>query len=805
MLGLASAASAQRTGDAFFEAKIRPVLAKNCYSCHSAEANKAKGGLKVDTRAGLLKGGDTGPAVVPRSVEKSLLHRALTYHDESMRMPPDGKLPDATVADFRKWIEMGAPDPRGDKPAAAPAKIDIAKGREQWAYRTPAKPAVPAVRAADWPLADVDRFVLAGLERNSLKPTRDADPRTIIRRLHLTLVGLPPAPDAMERWTARLAAAAGPVATGEAMGELADELLASPAFGEHWGRHWLDVARFGESTGGDANNVTPHAWRYRNYVIDAFNADTPYDRFILEQLAGDLLPAASPKEHAANIVATGFLATGPKLVGEEEGRRFFADLVDEQIDATTRVFLGATVACARCHDHKSDPIPQTDYYALAGIFRSSETHFGLLKSQARQANPLIDISGMGLPAAGKPASKEQLAKLRDERDRAAALVEDIYRKRRAGEQINQSVWLRARTDRDRTTHAYEQFDAKGNPRVFAMGMQDRELPVETWLNVRGEPDKFGPKTPRGFVQALAKPGKHALPPTKGSGRLELAKWIAHRDHPRTARVMANRVWHHLFGSGLVRSADDFGATGEPPSHPELLDFLALRFVEHQWSVKALLRELVLTRTWRQAADHDEARHAIDPENRWLWRTMPRRLTAEALRDAMLQAGGNLDPKRPPGTSLASVGEGTIGRAVFEPEIRKLDADCRSVYLPRVRNVLPEMLELFDAPDASLVMGVRETTTSPLQGLFLMNSPFVQRQAEGLARRAQSATGGNPIAAAHVLALGRPPTDRQRASARSFLADFRYAAASARLSDPDRRSLQAYCHALLCSAEFRILD
>jgi hypothetical protein len=806
LLAFFSSASAQQTPDAFFESKIRPVLVKHCYGCHSDDSKKAKGGLKVDTRAALLKGGDSGAAVVPKSVEKSLLYQAIAYQDESIQMPPDGKLPDSVIANFKKWIEMGAPDPRGAKSGVpVQAKIDIAKGREYWAYRTPTKPSLPPVQDADWPLADIDRFILAGLEQNNLKPVKDADERTLVRRLHLTLVGLPPTPDAIELWSARLVVATTPKAKQEVVGKLVDELLASPRFGEHWGRHWMDVARFAESTGGDANNITPHAWRYRDYVIDSFNADTPYDRFILEQLAGDLLPAANPTEFATNIVATGFLAIGVKLVAEEEGRRFFADMVDEQIDTTTRVFLGTTVACARCHDHKFDPIPQTDYYAMAGIFRSTETHFGLMKAQARQTTPLIDLTGMGLPVVGKPITKEQLAMLKGERDKAAALVDDIFRRRRAGEQIAQSVWLRARTNRDRTQFAYQQYDAKGNPRVFAMGVQDREYPVETWLNVRGEPDKFGPKVPRGFPQVIARPGKHLLPATTNSGRLELAKWIASPENPLTARVMANRVWHHLFGSGLVRSVDDFGVSGEQPSHPELLDYLALRFVEHKWSVKALIREIVLTRTWQLAGDHDEDNFAIDPDNRFLWRMTPRRLTAEAIRDSMLFVSGNLDEKRPLGTFLVSVGEATIGRSVFEPEIRKIEADCRSVYLPRVRNVLPEMLDLFDAPDASLVMGVRETTTSPLQGLYLLNSPFVRRQAEGLASRVLAAKSEDPITTAHLWAYGRPPTDKQRAIANDFMTNFMRIATTEKLADIDRRCLQAYCHALLCSAEFRILN
>jgi hypothetical protein len=813
VVGLAGA-NAQETpskvtpgGEVFFEAKIRPVLVKHCYECHSDSAKKTRGGLKLDSRSALLAGGDNGPVIVPGSAEKSLLFKTISYHDKKLQMPPQGKLPDAVVADFRKWIDMGAPDPRVPRAASyVQAKIDVAKGREYWAYRNPTKPAVPTIRGSDWPRTDVDQFILAALNQNKLKPVKDAEVRSLVRRLHFVLTGLPPTLEAVTTWTSRIDGADSTRTRQDVIGQLVDELLASPRYGEHWGRHWMDVARFAESTGGDANNILLHSWRYRDYVIDAFNADKPFDRFIIEQLAGDLLPPSSDKDFATNVVATGFLACGVKLVAEEEGRRFFADLVDEQIDATTRAFLATTVACARCHDHKFDPIPQTDYYALAGIFRSTQTHFGPMKAQARQTTPLLDLTGLGLPEIGKPISLSQLAQLRDKRDKALKHQEETLAKLRAGESVPQSVWLRSRTDRDLTQVAYQSYDDKGNPRVFAMGVQDQEFPVDTWLLVRGEVDKPGPKVSRGFVQVLATPGEHLLPNTvKGSGRLELARWIASADNPLTARVIANRAWHHLFGRGLVRTVDDFGKTGEPPTHPELLDHLAIRLVEHKWSIKALIREIVLSRTWQLSSEFDESNFALDPENRFLWRMSSRRLTGEQVRDAMLLVSGNLVEQRPLGTFLASVGEGTIGRSVNEPDIRKIESNHRSVYLPRVRNVLPELLELFDAPDASLVMGARETTTSPLQSLYLMNSPFVRRQAEGLARRVKDAK--EPFAVAHELAFGRPPTAREREFAAAFVGNFTKAAGSETLS-PDalqRRCLEAYCHALLCSAEFRILD
>jgi hypothetical protein len=363
-----------------------------------------------------------------------------------------------------------------------------------------------------------------------------------------------------------------------------DHLLESPQYGERWGRHWMDVARFAESTGGDQNNVFQHAWRYRDWVIDAFNSDKPYDQFIREQIAGDLLPIANDQEWADNVIATGFLAVGTKLVGEEDQQKFFADLVDEQIDATTRAFLATSVACARCHDHKFDPIPQSDYYAMAGIFRSTETHYGLLKAQARQATTLLDLTGLGPPPGTPPLKKEEFAALIKARDDARQTVDDAMRKIRAGENVFRGTLRRIRSDRDETEAALQSYTSAGEPRVFAMGTQDRDFPLATRLLVRGELDKPAQSVPRGVLQVLSPRGKHSLPTeSKGSGRLELANWIAWHQNPLTARVMSNRVWHWMFGRGLVRTVDDFGSTGDRPTHPELLDYLANR-LHPEWLV-----------------------------------------------------------------------------------------------------------------------------------------------------------------------------------------------------------------------------
>jgi len=779
-------------GIAFFEARVRPTLAKYCYECHSAKEGKSKGGLRVDTRIALLQGGDTGPAIVPGKLDDSLLITAIRYHEADFEMPPDGKMPDANVADLEQWVAMGAPDPRGDAvPVSVTSDIDVEAGREFWSYVPPRKPSLPTVRDSAWPRTGIDRFILSSLEKNQLSPASDALPETLVRRMFYVLCGLPPSPDDVTKWTREI----GPQLDQAAIARLADTLLASPRFGERWGRHWLDVARYGDSTGGDSNNVFQHAWRYRDYVIDAFNADTPYDRFIREQLAGDLLPARSDEQKARNIVATGFLAIGQKLVGEVDERKFFADLVDEQIDATTRAFLATTAACARCHDHKSDPIPQSDYYSLAAIFRNTETRFGLIKAQARQHSTLIDVTGMGLPVAGDAVSDEEFARLEAERDAAAEKMDELMKRiRGGGEKVTRANLRRSRTQRDRTEAALQAYDPNGKPLTFVMGAAEREAALDTRLLVRGELDQPGPLVERGFLQVIT-PSTRRF--GEGSGRLELAHWIAHSENPLTARVISNRIWHWMFGQGLVTSLDDFGATGSLPSHPELLDYLAMRMIENRWSMKKMIREIVLSRSWQQASTHHPKNFQHDPDNRFLWRGHSRRLEAEAIRDALLTVAGNLKVGRPDTPLLAPLGEGTVGQNVFEPDIRSIESNLRSVYLPRVRNVLPESLELFDAPDAGSVTGARNTTTVPLQALYSMNHPFVRQQAEAFARLVASLPKEEQIDYAYRKAFGREPTARERELAAQF---------SHQLADAGpNQVLVAWCHALLCTAEFIQID
>lgn len=798
----------------FFESKIRPLLVEHCYECHSNASGKSRGGLRVDSREALRIGGDTGPAIVARSLEKSLLYEAITYEGD-YQMPPKGKLSDDVIADFRQWILGGAADPRIVKiNQDVTTEIDVERGREFWAYRPPVRHDPPQHDNSDWPRNSIDRFVLAKLNEHGLKPVEDASVRVLVRRLYFVITGLPPTAEEVSDWVKKLKDEPPRVA------ELVDHLLGLPQFGERWGRHWMDVARFAESTGGDQNNVFQHAWRYRDWVIDALNNDKPYDQFVREQLAGDLLPIADKQEWADNLIATGFLAVGVKLVGEVDQQKYFADLVDEQIDTTTRAFLGTSVACARCHDHKFDPIPQTDYYAMAGIFRATETHYGLLKAQARQATTLIDLTGMG-PSSGQPElSKQEYDELVQARDDARKTLDDAMTKIRSGENVFRGLLRKYRSDRDETEAALQAILTNGQARVFAMGTQDRDFPLPTRLLVRGELDKPAQEVKRGLLEMLSPPGKHTLttwikdaavrrekindglgPASyhSGSGRLELAQWIASERNPLTARVMVNRIWHWMFGRGLVRTVDEFGASGDPPTHPELLDHLAIRFVEEGWSTKKLIRQIALSRTWQLATQHNHENFNVDPDNQFLWRMNRRRLEAEAVRDAMLVVSGNLDSQRPLGTLLREVGEGNVGQNVFEPVIRAIESNHRSVFLPRVRGVLPEMLELFDAPDASLVTGSRETTSSPLQSLYLMNHPFVQRQASGLAKRVEQFSPGERIRQAYMIALGRHPTDQQQQLAVQFMKDL----SDSRLTTEQK--LIAYCQTLLCTTEFNTID
>ena len=809
-------------GIEFFEKKIRPVLTQHCYKCHSAAAASVKGELKLDTRDGLLKGGESGASVVPGDSQSSLLMEALRF--EGLEMPPTGKLSDEQIADFAAWIDMGAPDPRTG--AGAKKKLDLASARQFWAYKLPNKPAIPAVQNVGWAKTDVDRFLLAAMERQGLQPADDADKLTWLRRVTFDLIGLPPTPAEVDAYLAD--------GSSGADAAVVDRLLASPQFGERWGRHWLDVARYGESTGKERNIPFTHAWRYRDWVVDAVNADKPYTAFIKEQIAGDLLPAANPQQHNSQSIATGFLALGPKSVNERNAEQYLMDAVDDQIDVTTRAFLATTVGCARCHDHKFDPIPTSDYYALAGIFRSTETLSGVVGRSTKgvkndYSGELMALSapnstgGAGKEAASKLSAEDQAEyakihkRLEQRREELARLVKSVKGTTQNKNAAKNSAKKQYKTlteqiERDEKKLADLKAGAKpaagrGSADSFAMGVRDVARPADTEVRTRGEPEEKGAVVPRGFVQVLKSSQTPKVDP-RHSGRLQLAEWIASRDNPLTARVMVNRVWYHLFGRGIVETVDNFGALGEEPSHPELLDYLAVRYMDQGWSLKKTIRELVLSRAYRMASEHDADNYAKDPGNRYFWRMNRRRLDAEAIRDATLAVGGTLDLARPVGSPIARLSTaGELGRRGSIEDLGDSVAHHRSIYLPLIRNGMPEALAVFDVADPSLIVGQREVTTVATQALFLMNSPLVLKQAQEAAKRVTSSSGDTArgVEAAYRLILQRPPSSDELRLGAQFIAEYGQVAGKEKISTPSTDAAwTALCQSLISSAEFRYL-
>ena len=821
-------AGPSREGVDFFEKKVRPLLVRRCYECHSGDPAKAKGGFTLDTRDGLLKGGQSGAVVAPGSVDGSLLIEAIRY--EGLEMPPKEQMSDEEIATIVQWVEMGLPDPRFGR-AAHPGKIDLEQARKWWSFQRPKASPPPEVQNSAWPRTDIDRFILARMEKEKLHPVADADRETLIRRVTFDLIGLPPTPAEIDAFLND--------PSEHALATVVDRLLASPQFGEKWGRHWLDVARYGESTGKERNVPFRYAWRYRDYVIDSFNADKPYDRFLREQLAGDLLQTHSKEDRNTLLVATGFLAIGPKGINEKNSEQYKMDIVDDQIDVTMRGILGLTVACARCHDHKFDPIPTTDYYSVAGVFRSTETFCGVGQGKKNAGDrfllALADSShSLKLTAeqqqqqeAHFTALNELEGRLNDLQNRQKKVKKQIKKgakakKAKKGKNENkaeqadtkddqQALQKRLKKINEEIKKAEGELDELGRkptpPRDLVMAVRDAEQPADCHVLERGEVTTKGPEVPRGGLSVL-KTVQTAHVRPEHSGRLELANWISDANNPLTARVMVNRVWMHLFGKGLVETPDNFGALGEEPSHPELLDTLAVQFMHDHWSVKKLIRSIVLSRTYQLSSTHDGGNYAVDPTDRFLWRSERRRLDAEEIRDAILAASGALDLTRPEGSLVMKLGGAEIGKG---NNLASVDnpGPVRSVYLPLLRGQMPEALSVFDMPDPSLIVSRREVTTVATQALYLMNNPFVLNQSERMAKRLlaeKELNEASRIDLAFRLTLGRRPADNERAEMTSFLHDTRKAIAEGE-GDHKHPNLVVWtnvCQALLASAEFRYL-
>ncbi len=657
----------------FFESKIRPILADNCYKCHSAQAEKVKGSLLLDSREGVLKGGDSGPVIVPGDPEKSLLIKAVRYIDPDLQMPKKNKLPDEQIAALEQWVRMGAPDPRL---ATADQKKFNDNKTNHWAWQPVKRVQPPTVEENGWCLTPVDNFIFAKLAEKNLKPNPPADKRTLIRRATFDLIGLPPTPEEVQAFVDDN--------SPEAFAKVVDRLLASPHYGERWGRHWLDVARYSDTKGQPRrffeDSINPFAWTYRDYVIRSFNEDKPYNMFVMEQIAADRLTTS--QRNPTNLTALGFLTVGDHFMGMQN------DVINDRIDAVCKGFLGLTVTCARCHDHKFDPIPQKDYYSLRGIFDSCVEP---------KLEPVVS------PIYVTPAF-ETYHRQRDKLAFEETNLKDSLPKLRKSDQ---EAFKEARRTLQNVEHQIAMLDLTNTVApMHAMVLEDAARGHDSPLFIRGEAGNRGETVPRRFLQVLSAPNRPIY--TNGSGRLELAFAIASKNNPLTARVMVNRIWEHHFGAGFVPTPDDFGMMSEPPSHPELLDYLAQSFMDNGWSIKKLHRLIMLSEVYQQSSAGNPRYAEIDPGNRLLWRANTHRLEFEPLRDSLLAIGGTLD------TNL-------YGRPV---QNRALDSNRRTIYNFVDRANIADVLVNFDFADPAMVTGKRYETTVPQQALYLMNNPLV---------------------------------------------------------------------------------
>ncbi len=816
----ASPLLSQSPSTEFFEKSIRPVLADKCYGCHSSKLKSPMGGLVLDTNAGLRKGGNGGPILVEGDAKNSRLLRALTYNDNELRMPPTGKLPDEKIAAFEKWIADGAPDPRQDAPgksAAVPPKMGmtIEAGRKWWAFQPlnelPAPKIQDSAFATQWIKEKIDGFVLAKLERNKLKPSPPADRATLIERASLDLTGLRPAYEEVQAFVADQ--------SPNAYRGLIDRLLASPRYGQRWGRYWLDVARFGEDnpTTEATNPPYPFAWRYRDWVIEAVNKDVPYDRFVKLQLAADQMPGTARDD----LRALGYLGAAPVYhtdlrLSRDVIETLYTDGWDERVDAVSRGIMGLTVACARCHDHKFDPILTKDYYALAGVFASTvsaprpiaevdkETELKFMFASQR----LFYLSYLANLMNGEPGSKpEEAAKQVVKFTKEMEEVRDsmVFLKESHLEMWTYLNNLARAPQPKRPRPAVADLDAPKPPAApvpaLPAGARRRrasasDLPfmqsvfdAGVWIN-GSDPDLTqvdikpgvvrdmnilphanvaspGPIVPRQFLTVLSK-GDTTF--KNGSGRLELADRIFGDGSALTARVMVNRVWAWHFGKPLVATPSDFGAQGEKPTHPELLDDLAARFIAQGWSLKWLHREIMLSSAYRQASHPRAEGMAEDPTNQLLWRMNPRRLDVEAFRDTLLAVSGTLDDKPVP----------------MSEDLDAAESRHRTVYGRVSRGRLNTVLALYDFPDPMMSAPQRDLTISPLQQLFVMNSAFIKDRAKDLAKLVDSESGNSArVRALYRRALDRDPSPKELDLALSYL---------------EKNTLADYAQALLATNE-----
>jgi mono/diheme cytochrome c family protein len=840
----------------FFEQRVRPILVTHCQQCHGAE--KQENNLRVDSLAALVKGGDFGPAVVPGQPEKSLLVGAIN-HGEIVQMPPKTKLKAAQIDDLTAWVKRGAPWPDAKveplpTPSAEKKPLFTDEQKSFWAFQPPVKHATPMVQQLAWVQSPLDAFILSGLEAKGLSPAPPADKRTLIRRATFDLLGLPPTPDEVEAFLAD--------ESPEAFARVVDRLLASPHYGQRWGRHWLDVARYADSNGMDENVAHANAWRYRDYVIDSLNHDKPYDQFVREQIAGDLLPDPDPAITAERFTATGFLVIGPKMLAEDDPQKMEMDIVDEQLDTVGRTFLGLTLGCARCHDHKFDPIPTADYYSLAAIFKSTQTmanfkvvamwHERSIASpeQTKEHQALQEVAKAQRAKyneRSKQASDEFLAAERLKAEQYLAAAQELQRDKTldpaklAGERnlnvaiLRQWVEYVAKQPTPPTAEMLTQLAAdpkgpfalpKDAEQYYPAAAQDElkqlrdvaaaaekavpALPMAMGasegqinnlkIHLRGNYLTQDREVPRQFLQVIA--GQQQPPiDSSRSGRLELAQWMTSSQQPLTARVMVNRVWHWHFGQGLVRSVDNFGRLGETPDNLPLLDYLAVQFMEQGWFLKDLHRTIMLSSTYQMSTSHNASAAAVDPENRLHWRHERRRLEAEALRDGVLAISGELDAAQ--GGSLLGVANHAYVASTASERYDPYHVARRSVYLPVARSNVYDLFQAFDFADPSSPNGQRDNTTVAPQALALMNSRLIEEQTERWATRLIDIAGDDRqrVQAIYLQAYSRPPSEQELARSLEFVRRIEKTLVEQKRPDAQMSAWQSLCRVVLASSEF----
>ncbi len=854
----------------FFEKKIRPVLIEHCYECHATGAKIIQGGLRLDHRAGLVKGGDSGPSIDLKEPEQSSLIKALRFED--LEMPPKGKLSDSIIADFEKWIAMGAPDPRIADELPAVRTIDLEEGRKFWAFQPIADPQLPSVNDRTWPLDAIDHFIRAKQEDAGIQPVADADRYTWFRRVSLDLTGLPPTPAEIDAFIRDN--------SPHACATVVDRLLQSRAYGERWARHWLDLTGYADMIGTSNNVFAEYAWRYRDYLIDSFNKDKPFGRFVREQIAGDMIATSSVTEQAESITATGFLMLGDVEIVEPDKAKMEADHIDTQVSKIGTTFLGMTMGCSRCHDHKFDPIGLEDYYGIAGMLRSSpSTHkisFGVWSTlnstelpetpEQIEARKKLEVEHTEKIASLKAEQKKlndekqaivaQLAKLEKEAKAATALAatqsaDDESQKLPKGSENNdedmpskgnadadsgkesegdsngeseaaaqKSLLATLTKQRDGLTEQLKKFGTEIQhaeffrsklPKVFAM--RDGEKPEDMPVYIRGNPYAPGKTVPRGPLR-VASWREFPEIPTGQSGRLQLADWLADEKNPLTARVTVNRIWQKLFGEGLVRSVDYFGVRGETPSHPELLDHLATRFMKNGWSQKQLIRSIVLSRVYRLSSTNRTASIKVDPDNRLLWRMHRQRLDAEAIRDSALAISGELKESHGGPALVLEVVENTgalVAKGVNPPNYshkhpRPSQEFERTIYLPVMRTGFTSddrVRSYFDFVNPAQIAGQRNQTVVPTQSLFLLNNSAIRKRAKTFVERlfAESKAHDERLEQLWLYVLSRPITSFERDDANAFLKETQSLTTTDNKAISESVAWQELCHSLFSSNHF----